>query len=139
MACIPFQAERARVRLFHFVATDSLSRNTRFTESSAERLKCDLAPLTYQRAFIGLQPLSGARYAPLKLNWEDGPGDLGQDSGRDDGTCNLCYRICIIIYGKSYIANGGGDLLPKIATWTRNSPPGHVRCSGQHRNPNFPG
>lgn len=54
MACIPFQAERSRVRLFHFVAMDSLSRNTRFTKSSAERLKRDLAPLPYQSLFVGL-------------------------------------------------------------------------------------
>ena len=62
---------------------------------------------------------------------------MSQDSGRNDGTCNLCYRICIINYGKSYIAKGTSDLLPKIATWTRNGLPGHVRCSGQHQNPHF--
>ena len=78
-------------------------------------------PYPTREPLSACSPPSGARYAPLELNSQDGPGHSSQASGRNDGTCNLGYRTCIIIYGKSYIANGDGDLLPKSATWTRNS------------------
>lgn len=117
---------------------DSLARTTSLEKLRAERLGRDLAPQPYQSGFIRLYRLSDARYAPIELKLPDGPPYLSECFGRYDGTCNLCYRICIIIYGKSYIANCGGDLSPRRAKRAQDRLPGHVRCSGQNENPHFP-
>ena len=54
MACIPFQAERVSVRAPPFRQNGLTWPENAFKELRAERPKRDLAPLPYQRAFIGL-------------------------------------------------------------------------------------
>ena len=79
MACIPFQAERVRVRLFLFVAWVSLARSTSLEKSRTERLKRDLAPLPLPKPLRRLvaplwRPLRAAETEAIGLNVPFEPG-----------------------------------------------------------------